>query len=89
MAMIDKPSKEDRQATREALNAKAGINSLHPELTHDSLMPLGSYKGIRMEDVPHDYLKWLSDQVFKSGKSLYTNNKNDRVRQYYESYIKK
>ena len=71
---------------RKALNAKTKWNSYHPELSDDSPMPIGKYIGDPIKDVPTDYLAHMAKVIRKDGKNLYTNNKSDRVREYYETH---
>ena len=47
------------------------------ELDDDSLMPFGQHKGIRMEDVPEKYLKWI----------YWKGTINKQVKLYVEEYL--
>jgi len=37
-------------------------------LTHTSAMPSTKFKGMQMQDVPPDYLLWISDQPYSPRK---------------------
>jgi predicted metal-dependent peptidase len=57
-------------------------------LTDTSIMSFGEHKGKMMKDIPLPYLEYITKQVEKEGKSLYTGNAPDRVREYYRNKIK-
>lgn len=69
-------------STAAALHSKNYFGKSEP-LTDTSLMPFGKHKGVLMKDVPDPWLEYLAGQVEKEGKSLYTGNAPDRVREYY------
>lgn len=44
-----------------------------PEITDDSIMPFGNYKGSKMIDVPAGYLLWLIENTPRDKKDIFSN----------------
>jgi len=74
-------------STAAALHSKNYFGLCEP-LTDTSIMTFGEHKGKMMKDIPLPYLEYIANQVEKEGKSLYTGNAPDRVREYYRNKIK-
>jgi len=74
-------------STAAALHSKNYFGKSEP-LTDTSIMTFGEHKGKMMQDIPNSWLEYITKQVEKEGKSLYTGNAPDRVREYYRNKTK-
>lgn len=51
------------------------------KLTDDSLMPYGKHKGVKMANVPADYLLWLFDNNKSTGEvTVYIHDNMDTLK---------
>jgi uncharacterized protein (DUF3820 family) len=53
-----------------------------PDLSDDSIMPIGIHTGKCMKDIPRQYFEWYVKDIFKTGKGLYSGNIRDQIRIY-------
>jgi uncharacterized protein (DUF3820 family) len=58
-----------------------------PALTGESIMPIGSHQGKRLVDMPRSFFEWFVQDIYRTGKGLYSGNIRDQIRIYSEETL--